>query len=98
MQPMPQIEPISRMARDHKALLGLIEDNPVFLTQRSKPVAVMVSPRDWQRFVARMEELEWREKVRQRALAAHESGGPDLDFGEVMAELEARDGVEQDVA
>ena len=42
MQLMPQIQPISRMARDHKALLTLIEEQPVFLTQRSTPVAVMM--------------------------------------------------------
>ena len=38
MQPMPQIQPISRMARDHKALLTMIEANqetrPIFLGEK----------------------------------------------------------------
>ncbi|MEM7536312.1 MAG: type II toxin-antitoxin system prevent-host-death family antitoxin [Chloroflexota bacterium] len=95
---MPQIQPISRMARDHKSLLTMIEASPVFLTQRSTPVAVIVSPQEWQQIAERMAELEWREKVRQRVQAVRENTEPDLTLDEVMAELEARDKEEEYVA
>lgn len=45
---IPQIEPISRFARDTRLMLQKIsEGGPVYLTQRSQAVAVMLSMSEW---------------------------------------------------
>lgn len=58
MQQIPQIEPISRMARDHKTLLQLTNKGPVYLTQRSEAVAVMISAKQWNETAQLLEELQ----------------------------------------
>ena len=47
MQLVPQIEPITQMARDHKTLIGKLKDGPVVLSSHSKAAAVMVSVQMW---------------------------------------------------
>ena len=54
----PQIEPITTMARNHKRLLEKAESGPIFLTQRSRPVAVLVNHQEWEQLAKRMEALE----------------------------------------
>jgi len=43
----PQIEPISNLARDYRTMLAKLKTGPVFLAQRSKPAAVLVSVEEW---------------------------------------------------
>lgn len=66
MQRIPQIEPISRMARDHKTLLQLIGKGPVYLTQRSEAVAVMVSASQWNETAQIIEELQLQLGIERR--------------------------------
>ncbi len=47
MDTLPQIEPITRLQREHNTILDLLRKGPVILTQRSKPAAVMVAPEEW---------------------------------------------------
>ena len=47
MHLVPQVEPISRLQRDHNSVFEQLRNGPVFLTQRSKTTAVMVSAEDW---------------------------------------------------
>lgn len=65
----PQIEPITNMQRDHKAVLAKLKTGPVFLAQRSKPAAVLVSVEQWDAMVKqlkRMEAIEEARKIRAR--------------------------------
>lgn len=55
---VPQIEPITNMTRDHKAVLSKLKAGPVFLAQRSTPAAVLLSVGDYERIMARLEKLE----------------------------------------
>jgi len=54
----PQIEPITSMQRGHKTLLGKLSKGPVFLTQRSRPAAVLLSVGDYEKMVIRLEQFE----------------------------------------
>jgi hypothetical protein len=38
----PQIEPVTSMVKDHKAVLAMLKAGPIFLAQRSRPAAVLV--------------------------------------------------------
>lgn len=57
-EPVPQIVPVSRLARDQRAVLKMLRDGPVILTQNGKAVAVMVSVETWNETVRRLAELE----------------------------------------
>lgn len=43
----PQIEPVSNLARDYRSMFAKLKAGPVFLAQRSKPAAVLVSVDEW---------------------------------------------------
>lgn len=45
---MPQVEPITKLARDHKALLSMLKSGPVFLAQRGHVSVVVLSPQDYE--------------------------------------------------
>jgi PHD/YefM family antitoxin component YafN of YafNO toxin-antitoxin module len=66
MQGVPQVKPISNLARDHKALLRLIGKGPVYLTQRSEPVAVMVSASQWDETAKLIEDLQAQLGIERR--------------------------------
>jgi PHD/YefM family antitoxin component YafN of YafNO toxin-antitoxin module len=68
----PQIEPVSQMAKDYKKILAKLESGPVFLAQRSRPAAVMVSPIQWDEMTAELSRL-------RRIIQA------DQDFAEMRA-------------
>lgn len=54
----PQIEPITTLARDHRALMAKIQDGPVFLAQRSRPAAVVISPEQWDQLITELRRLQ----------------------------------------
>jgi prevent-host-death family protein len=54
----PQIEPITTLARDHRAIVAKIQDGPVFLAQRSRPAAVVISPTQWDELVKELRRLQ----------------------------------------
>ncbi|MEM7133348.1 MAG: hypothetical protein AAF702_44030 [Chloroflexota bacterium] len=48
MQHVPQIEAITNMKKDHLAVFAKLGNGPVFLAQRSKPAAVLISLEQWE--------------------------------------------------
>lgn len=48
----PQIEPVTTLARDHKSVFAKLGAGPVFLAQRSKSAAVLLSIGDYEKLVA----------------------------------------------
>jgi PHD/YefM family antitoxin component YafN of YafNO toxin-antitoxin module len=57
----PQIEPVTSMVKDHKAVLAKLKSGPVFLAQRSRPAAVLVSVEQWDDLMQELE-LLWAER------------------------------------
>jgi len=55
---MPQIEPVTNLSRDYREIFNKLADGPVFLAQRSRPAAVLLSVDDYKAMVARLEYLE----------------------------------------
>ena len=61
MNTLPQIEPITRLQKNHTGILDMLGNGPVILTQHSKPAAVMVAPETWDataKELARLRHLE----------------------------------------
>ena len=52
--------PVSDMNRRARDVLAMLEEGPVALLQRSEPAAIMVSPVEWNKIAAELEELEER--------------------------------------
>jgi prevent-host-death family protein len=99
MYSAPQIEPVTTMARNHKALLEKLKDGPVFLTQRGTEAAVMVSAAEWRSITRQLVELEeLRRQARlDRSLRAYEAWVADPEraitqeqFDQMLAEAGLR--------
>lgn len=56
---VPQIEPVSNLARDHRTVFGKLERGPVILANRSQPQAVLVSVDQWDEIARELEELRY---------------------------------------
>lgn len=57
MESVPQIVPISHMHSRSATVLSLLDDRPVYLAQRSRPVAVLVSVDMWDAVLQELREL-----------------------------------------
>jgi prevent-host-death family protein len=57
MNKVPQIVPVSEPRRKYVEILGLLGHGPIVLTQDDRPVAVLVSIGEWDKFVSSLEHL-----------------------------------------
>lgn len=89
MDLLPQTDTISNLKNNQATVLAKVSHHPVLLLQNSKPIAVLVSPEEWNRTALRLRELERNEIIRQRFQAAQHSQEPDLTLEEFMSDLEA---------
>jgi len=55
---MPQIEPVTGLSRDYKTIFAKLAKGPVFLAQRSKPAAVLLSVGEYEKMINRLKQLE----------------------------------------
>lgn len=55
---MPQIEPVTRLSKDYKSVFAKLLKGPVFLAQRSKPAAVLLSIREYEKMVEQIKRYE----------------------------------------
>lgn len=55
---IPQVESITKLARDHKAVFKKLEKGPVFLAQRSQVSAVVLSAQDYEQLA--LDAQRWR--------------------------------------
>lgn len=85
---VPQIEPVTRLAREHKEVFQLLGNGPVILAQHSKPAAVLVDVETWNQTVRRLAYLE-RLAQGDQASAAIRTGHYDTEE-EVEAGFHAR--------
>ncbi len=58
MDLIPQTEPISNLKSNQSAVFAKVKQRPVLLLQNSRPLAVLVTPEEWNRAVLRIRELE----------------------------------------
>lgn len=58
LQLVPQIEPVTRLAREHKEVFQLLGKGPVILAQHSKAAAVLVGVETWNQTLRRLAYLE----------------------------------------
>lgn len=74
MNALPQIEPITKLQRDHGSILEMLANGPVVLTQHSRPAAVMVAPDQWDSIAKRLQMLETVAEARRIEAIANETG------------------------
>ena len=72
---VPQFLPVSTLQRTYNAVVSKLANGPVFLSQKSKPIAVMLSTNDYERLAQAEVELK-----RLKRLAKY-----DRDFAEMRA-------------
>lgn len=58
MDAVPEMIPISKLRLVQNEVLRKLDNGPVVLAQRSKAAAVLVSPKQWNELLARLELLE----------------------------------------
>ena len=58
MNTIPQIEPVTNLQRNYKALFGMLDKGPVVLAQASRAAAVLVSVTEWDQRAKRLAYLE----------------------------------------
>lgn len=75
---VPQIEPVTRLARSHREVLALLRNGPVILAQHSKAAAVLVDVDTWNETLRRLALLE-RIALLDRASAAIRAGEYDTE-------------------
>lgn len=62
---VPQLLPISTLQRTYTAVVSKLPNGPVFLSQKSKPIAVMLSTQDYERLATAEEELKRLRRIVQ---------------------------------
>ncbi len=67
---IPQIEPITTMAKDHKTVLKMLHNGPVILAQRSRPAAVLISIGDYEKMIKRLQQFEMLAEARRNLARA----------------------------
>lgn len=88
MELILQTDTISGLKNNQAAVLSKMRKRPVLLLQNSKPLAVLVSPDEWNRTALRLRELERHEVIRQRVREARATTQPDLSVDQFMTEVE----------
>ena len=81
---VPQIEPVTRLARDHTAIFALLRNGPVILAQHSKAAAVLVDVDTWNETLRRLAMLERQaavERARARIRAGEYDTPEEVDAG-----------------
>ncbi|MEM7536676.1 MAG: hypothetical protein AAF639_31125 [Chloroflexota bacterium] len=80
MNVIPQIEPITTMARDHTALISKLDNGPVILAHRSKPTAVLVSIDEWNQIADELARLRRAFLAEQRSKEMDENPALEIPF------------------
>lgn len=93
MDLLPEIETISNLKNNQELVLAKVKERPLVLLQHSKPLAVMVTPEQWDQTARDLKAL--KQRVRQLELlleAKRISAAMDADPTKVirLADLEKR--------
>lgn len=55
---IPQIEPVTSLSKDYRAIFSKLDNGPVILAMRSRPTAVLLSVSDYEKLMTRLEHFE----------------------------------------
>ncbi len=55
---LPQMASISDMKHEHLKVLAMLDQGPVVLASRNQPVGVLLSPKQWEKLMERIEEQQ----------------------------------------
>ncbi|MCB9151328.1 MAG: hypothetical protein H6641_21445 [Caldilineaceae bacterium] len=85
--------PVSDMNRRARDVLAMLEEGPVALLQRSEPAAIMVSPVEWNKIAAELEELENLRDIvaayqAEIAIWEDDEQPTDIDLAQLQTELD----------
>lgn len=61
MNEVPQMASIADLRNSHTKVLDMLQNGPVIINSRSKPVAVVVSPEQWNALIQEID-LLWAER------------------------------------
>jgi len=78
---IPTLVGISDLRIRQSEILDKLQQGPIVLTQRTQPVAVLVSPEQWNQLVEQLEDLQDALDV----ALAHEANDPTMDFADYLA-------------
>lgn len=93
MELLPEIETISNLKNNQESVLSKVKERPVLLLQHSKPLAVMVTPTQWDQTARELQTLKKRiHKLELLLEAKRISAEIDADPSKVikLADLEKR--------
>ena len=85
MNEVPQIEPVTRMQKDHRALLEQTNQGPVVLSNRGKAAGVLLSVAEWDSIVKEMNDLRIALAMTKNALAIERKGQPAHTLSDLVA-------------
>jgi prevent-host-death family protein len=80
---IPELVPISEIRQRQNEILASLRDGPIVLTQHGRAAAVLLTPGEYNRLVAAVEDLE---DAMDAAQARREPG--DMDFDDYLARRE----------
>ncbi len=81
MRRIPELVPISDIRQRQVEILASLAGGPIILTQHGRAAAVMVSPAEYERMVAALEDAQ----DALDAAAARREAGASLDFDAYLA-------------
>jgi prevent-host-death family protein len=85
MHRLPQIASVTDFRNNYVQLVERLNDGPVILAQRSKPIAVVISPQQWDRMADELAQLR-RIVEGDRQLAEIDAGNYEVfDFSQAPA-------------
>lgn len=58
MNKLPQMASVADIRNDHRKVFAMLDQGPVLISSRSKPVAVMLTPVLWDSIVERLDDAE----------------------------------------
>jgi PHD/YefM family antitoxin component YafN of YafNO toxin-antitoxin module len=90
MNQTPQIVPITDLRKSSPDVLNMLANGPVFLAQRSRAAAVLLSPQQWDTLNAQLEDLTALADYLEvkLALAEGQSKVVDVTLDELKAEVD----------
>lgn len=87
MNLIPQTDTISSLKSNQSAVFAKVKKQPVLLLQNSKPLAMLVSPDEWNRAVTRIRQLELLLLHHQRLLAMQQDPSQVVTHEELERDL-----------
>jgi prevent-host-death family protein len=90
IHPLPQMASVSDLKHRHLEILKRLDKGPVVLANRSQPIGVLISPRQWDDLAERIDNLEALILALQAELSVAQGNETleDIDVAALKAELQ----------